>query len=415
VWCSEFDHLEIFLASPTLRTDPIGGYIFPPGTRCNALIGRTGLFIVDPATDKTHPGSHGFLFICIDQYPERCAYPALGGKCIQAAPGSPINYTAFGLSKKPRLPHLTKSGLAPVAPAFLQTATTVTRAAVPTLILTFAPSDPTAATGVQADLLTCASMGCHALSVVTALSVQDSAGIEDVQPMSPDFIDDQARCLLEDMPVRAFKIGALYSPEAVSAVAQVMADYADVPVVLHLGHESPPGVANDEEDTADDVLDAILELLVPQATLVVVDHGRLEQWHTNELLPTEEGENAIQALLSLGADWVLATGVPHAGGPPVNVLAGENPQAEAWPWQLLPGSYRGAGSTLSAALTALLGGGMDVRQAVIEAQQYTWQALDAGFRPGMGRMLPDRMFWARTEGTSGDESPGTPEPEQPIH
>ena len=83
----------------------------------------------------------------------------------------------------------------------------------PPIVLAFAGTDPTGGAGIQADLLTLSSMGCHALSVITAITVQDTAGVEDVQAIDPDWVSDQARLVLEDMPVAAFKIGLIGSIE----------------------------------------------------------------------------------------------------------------------------------------------------------------------------------------------------------
>src|SRR3546814_12020377 len=77
-------------------------------------------------------------------------------------------------------------------------------------------------------------MGCHALSTLTAILVRDTAGTEEIQPISPELIDDQARCLLKDMTVHAIKVGPLYTTESVSVLAQIAADYSHVPLVLHL-------------------------------------------------------------------------------------------------------------------------------------------------------------------------------------
>ena len=100
------------------------------------------------------------------------------------------------------------------------------------VVLTFAASDPTSGAGLQADLLALASMGCYPLSVVTAITVQDTAGVEAFYALDPDWVADQARCLLEDMPVAAFKVGMLGSTEIVTVVAEVVSDYPDVPLVL---------------------------------------------------------------------------------------------------------------------------------------------------------------------------------------
>ncbi|WP_246013103.1 bifunctional hydroxymethylpyrimidine kinase/phosphomethylpyrimidine kinase [Pigmentiphaga humi] len=277
----------------------------------------------------------------------------------------------------------------------------MTAAPTPPLVLSFAPSDPSAGGGVQADLLTCASMGCHALTVLTGYTVQDSAGLEDNDAIAPEWIDDQARSLLEDMPVRAFKVGGLFSAEAVAAVAEILADYSAVPVVLHLGADPPGSNDAETEDSAEEIMAAVIELLVPQATLVVADGLLLEQLAADGLLDLEDDDDTgARSLLRRGTAWVLATGLHQPGEIVVNTLyqGGETDEPSTeYRWPRLPGKFRGAGATLSAALAALLASGMEVRDAAPEAQEYTWQALASGFRPGMGRMLPDRFFWAKRE------------------
>jgi hydroxymethylpyrimidine/phosphomethylpyrimidine kinase len=83
----------------------------------------------------------------------------------------------------------------------------------PPIVLSFAASDPSGGAGLQADLMTVSALGCHALSVTTALTVQDSLGVASILAIDADWVEDQARTLLEDMPVAAFKIGLLGSAE----------------------------------------------------------------------------------------------------------------------------------------------------------------------------------------------------------
>src|ERR1700730_3218093 len=92
---------------------------------------------------------------------------------------------------------------------------------------------------MQADILTLCSMGCHPLCVVTAVTIQDTMGVEDVLPPDAERGAEQARCgleearyVLEDVPVAVFKIGLLGSVEAVAAIAEVVSDYPDIPLVL---------------------------------------------------------------------------------------------------------------------------------------------------------------------------------------
>ena len=117
---------------------------------------------------------------------------------------------------------------------------------------------------MQADILTIASMGCHPLSVVTAITVQDTSGVDDVLPMDSDWVADQARTVLEDMPVAAFKIGLLGSMENIAVIAEVISDYPDIPLVFDPVLASGRG----DELANEDMRDAMRELLLPQTTIL---------------------------------------------------------------------------------------------------------------------------------------------------
>ncbi len=269
----------------------------------------------------------------------------------------------------------------------------------PTLpaVLTFAASDPTSGAGLQADLLALASMGCYPLSVVTAITVQDTAGVESFLAIDPDWVADQARCILEDMPVAAFKMGMLGSTEIVTVVAEVVSDYPDVPLVLDPVLTSGRG----DEFAGENMLSAIRELLVPQSTVVtpnIPELRRLAGEDDNE--EADLGECA-QSLLDSGCEYVLVTGTHGSTADVINTLYHRGGILRSDKWQRLPGSYHGSGCTLAAALSANLARGLEIGEAAYEAQEYTWQALSHAFRPGMGQYLPDRLFWAR-ESEGGD-------------
>ena len=258
-------------------------------------------------------------------------------------------------------------------------------------VLTFAASDPTSGAGLQADILALASMGCYPLSVVTALTVQDTAGIESFLAIDPDWVADQARCILEDMPIAAFKMGMLGSTEIVTVVAEVVSDYPDIPLVLD------PVLASGRGDqfASEDMVRAIRELLVPQSTVVtpnILELRRLADEDDNDDANLAE---CAQRLLDTGCEYVLVTGTHASTVDVVNTLYHRGGILRADTWQRLPGSYHGSGCTLAAALAANLARGLDIGDAVYEAQDYTWQALAHAFRPGMGQYLPDRLFWAR--------------------
>jgi hydroxymethylpyrimidine/phosphomethylpyrimidine kinase len=267
-------------------------------------------------------------------------------------------------------------------------------------VLTFAASDPTSGAGIQADLLALASMGCYPLSVITAITVQDTAGVESFLPIDPDWVADQARCLLEDMPVAAFKMGMLGSTEIVTLVAEVVSDYPDVPLVLDPVLASGRG----DEFAGEDMILAIRELLVPQSTVVTPNIPELRR-----LAGEEDNEDAgiaecAQKLLDSGCEYVLVTGTHDSTPEVVNTLFHRGGVLRSDSWQRLPGSYHGSGCTLAAALAANLARGLDIGDAVYEAQDYTFQSLQHAFRPGMGQFLPDRLFWARESAEEDDKA-----------
>ncbi len=258
----------------------------------------------------------------------------------------------------------------------------------PPIVLTFAGSDPTGGAGLQADVLTLASMGCHPLSVVTALTVQDTLGVAAFDPVDARHVRMQAERLLADMQVAAFKLGMLGSAENVEAVATLLADYAEIPVVLD------PVLASGRGDSlaSEEVLAALRELIVPQST--VVTPNSIE---ARRLSDTDSLEQAAQRLLQRGAEYVLITGTHEPGAEVVNTLYDSGGVVRTDRWTRLPGDYHGSGCTLASAIAAALAHGLALPEAVRDAQEYTWQALASGFRPGAGQCIPDRFFWARED------------------
>lgn len=265
----------------------------------------------------------------------------------------------------------------------------------PPIVLTFSATDPSGGAGMQADILTIASMGCHSLSVVTAITVQDTRGVDDVQPMEAELVIDQARTVLEDMPVAAFKIGLLGSVENVAAVAEIMADYPNIPLVFDPVLASGRG----DELSSDEMLAAIRDLLLPQTTILTpnsIEARRLVIDEENEADNPNLAE-CSKRILRLGCEYVLITGTHENSLKVINTLYGERGVVRSDSWPRLPGSYHGSGCTLASALAALLANGVPMDEAVREAQEYTWEALKWGFRPGMGQYIPDRLFWARDD------------------
>jgi hydroxymethylpyrimidine/phosphomethylpyrimidine kinase len=247
----------------------------------------------------------------------------------------------------------------------------------PPIVLTFAASDPTGGAGLQADLLTIAAMGCHPLSVLTALTVQDTSGVDSVQALDAERVRAQAEALLADMRIAAFKLGVLGSAENMRVIADLLSDLPEIPVVLD------PVLASGRGDplASEEMVQALCELIVPQSTLVT----------PNSLEARRLG--GAERLLAMGCEYVLVTGTHEASDEVVNTLYDGGGVVRADRWQRLPGSYHGSGCTLASASAAALASGRGVPEAVRDAQEYTWQALAAAFAPGRGQLLPNRFFW----------------------
>lgn len=282
---------------------------------------------------------------------------------------------------------------------------------LPPTVLTFAATDPSSGAGLQADILTFASIGCYPLSVVTAITAQDTLGVENVMVFDADWVNEQARTILEDVQVSAFKLGMLGSVENIAVIAEIMADYPDVPLLIDPILSSGRGdeLANDEMQAA------MVDLLFPQATLITPNSLEARRYafadETEEVENTSLDESA-QRLLAMGAEYVLITGTHERSPEVINTLYGEQGLIRSYNWERLPGSYHGSGCTLTSAIAACMAHGLTMEEAVQEGQEYTWQTLKGAFRPGMGQYVPDRMFWARENEEQDDDRDDAGKPAQ---
>jgi hydroxymethylpyrimidine/phosphomethylpyrimidine kinase len=265
----------------------------------------------------------------------------------------------------------------------------------PPIVLSFAASDPSGGAGLQADILTLSSMGCHALSVVTAITVQDTVGVEGVLPLDAEWVADQARCVLEDMPVTVFKLGLLGSVEIIAAIAEVVSDYPEVPLVLDPVVSSGRG----DELATEDMVIAMRELIIPQTTLITPNSLEARRLALDESDDSDDPtlEECARRILALGCEYVLITGTHENTPQVVNTLYSQDGLLRSDNWQRLPGTYHGSGCTLASAIAATIANGLSISEAVRDAQEYTWQTLSSAYRPGMGQHIPDRLFWARED------------------
>ena len=265
----------------------------------------------------------------------------------------------------------------------------------PACVMCFNGSDPSGAGGLAGDVATVSAMGAHTLPVVTTIVMRDTAEVFDQHPIDPDAVVEQARSILEDVSVSGWKVGFLGTAETVGAVAEVLSDYSDIPLVAYM-----PSLSWLDEDQLQPYLDAFRELILPATEVLVGNHKTL----TDFLLPDWDSDRPASprelavAAGEHGTRYVLVTGVmlPAKGSDQYidNVLASPQGAITGEKFERFDASFVGSGDTLAAALAALLAAGSELQAAVGEALSFLDQSLDSGFRPGMGNIVPDRFFWA---------------------
>lgn len=262
----------------------------------------------------------------------------------------------------------------------------------PACVLVFNANDPSGAGGMAADITAIASVGAHALPVVTGIYTRDTASIFEHFALDEEVVAEQARTLLEDVGVTVIKVGFAGTPENLSTIAEIATDYADVPLIAYM-----PDLSWWDEVQIDLYQDAFRELILPQASILQGNHSTLWRW----LLPDWSAEkpptarDLARAASEFGVPYTLVTGVPAPDQHIENLLATPQATQRSEKFERFDAVFTGTGDTLSAALAALLASGCELNDAFTEALGYLDRCLDNGFRPGMGHVLPDRLFWAQ--------------------
>ena len=259
----------------------------------------------------------------------------------------------------------------------------------PPRVMTFSATDPTSGAGLQADILTISSLGCHPVSIATGFTVQDTIGVNKLIPVDSELVNDQARFILKDMEVEIFKLGLLGSKENITTIAEIISDYPDTPLIID------PVLASGRGDEFSDIeaRNMMMELLFPESLLITPNSLEARQLVGNE---EESADISIDACVDrfkeMGCENILITGTHENTENVINTLYNSSNQVIPYHWDRLPGSYHGSGCTLTAAISAYYALGLSIDEAVEEAQHFTWQTLKNGFKPGMGQLIPNRFF-----------------------
>lgn len=274
----------------------------------------------------------------------------------------------------------------------------------PLCVMTLNALDPCGGWGLGVDMVTIASVGAHPVAVACGVYVSDTSRVFNHTALDDDLVTDQARTVLEDMPIAAIKLGFAGSTANLSSIAQICSDYPEIPVISYM----PDLSWWQEGDALEEYMDAFAELMLPQTTVLVGNHATLARW----LLPDWHSSRApsprdiAKAAEAHDVPFVLVTGIPVPGDYLDNALATTEAILTHSQFELFREQFLGTGDTISAALTALLAAGNDLAQSVQEALEYMDHSLGHAFRPGMGRWIPDRMFWAQPEAENDSDGDG---------
>lgn len=257
-------------------------------------------------------------------------------------------------------------------------------------VLCLSGHDPGGGAGIQADIEAVAAQGAHALSIITALTVQDSQNVRRVVAVEPQLLTEQLDCLLADSPVQAIKLGLLGSAAQIAVIGAAIARCA-VPVIA-----DPVLAAGGGAELSDAALrEALRRELLPQVQLLTPNAGEARR-----LAQTDDVLEAARRLQSLGCAQLLITGGDEPGSDVLNLWLDAQGKVHEFRWPRLAQRFHGAGCTLASAIAGRIACGDSWAVAIAEGQRYTQNALAQGFATGRGRLIAERWRPARNGAVS---------------
>jgi hydroxymethylpyrimidine/phosphomethylpyrimidine kinase len=253
------------------------------------------------------------------------------------------------------------------------------------MILCISGLDPTGGAGIQADIETLAAMNCHALPIVSSLTVQTTSNVLETQSVNPDLIRRQFDALLESgLTISAIKLGLIDSVNTLKVIADILRQNKKIPVIA-----DPVLKAGGGYDFGNnDIIEEYKTLILPNCQILTPNTQELSR-----LSPLSRSENdALKDICHYGCQYVLLTGTHRTSPDVTNRLFSCPPDQldQSWSWPRLAHEYHGSGCTLASAMAAGIAQGLDVSTAAFTAQQFTWNALSRAMPRSSGQSLPDR-------------------------
>lgn len=256
-------------------------------------------------------------------------------------------------------------------------------------ILCLSGFDPSGGAGIQADIESIASMGGHATPVITALTVQNTQNVSYFQAVDPQLFTQQVDKLLDDVDVKAIKIGMIGSISILEAIGSILKNNSNLPVI----YDPVLAAGGGANLTETDMLSAIKELILPHVTILTPNSPEARQLSGE----TELNKCGIK-LMQQGCEAVLITGTHENKEHVDNIWFHEEQYVETFSWERLPHEYHGSGCTLASATAALIAQGLDPFNAINEAQDYSWNTLKHAFKISTkGQLIPNRFYWQHAD------------------
>ncbi|MCL1818810.1 MAG: bifunctional hydroxymethylpyrimidine kinase/phosphomethylpyrimidine kinase [Spirochaetaceae bacterium] len=247
-------------------------------------------------------------------------------------------------------------------------------------VLTIAGSDSGGGAGVQADLKTFSALGCYGMSVITALTAQNTAAVTGIFPAPPEFIAQQIDAVMQDIGADAVKIGMLHSPEVIAAAAERLAHYKARNIVVDPVMVSKGG----SRLLLDDAVEALKSRLIPLADIITPNLPEASVLLGRPVETEGDMEKACRDLAALGPRAVLLKGGHLAGGASPDLLFAGGDFLRLEGGRIQTRNTHGTGCTLSSAIAAGLAKGLDIAAAARAAKDYISAALEAGSAYGLG-------------------------------
>ncbi len=258
-------------------------------------------------------------------------------------------------------------------------------------ILVIGGHDPSGGAGIQADIEAIAANGCHAVTVISALTVQDTCNVFQMIPVKASVLRRQLDVLLDDMPVAAVKIGLIGNAENARLIAHRLRMMPEVPVIV-----DPVLAAGGGSELATDALLQFYrnELL----TLTTVFTPNLPE--AQRLSEKSDVDSCALALLDKGVKNVLITGGHEQGEAVINRLYDASGKVSEWEWPSIDGEFHGSGCTLASAVAAFVAQKIPLKLALRLAQAYTCDTLDKASKLGKGQLIPQRVACTESGGSA---------------